>query len=249
MVAPAQAQADQEAAAPPEALRPTLAAHGGLDAFRQYGTLVYDFERRTEAAVIDDQQTIDLVQRNVRIESDDYTLGYNGSVTWITPGPDALNYPASPGFYSSTYFYFFAVPFVFADPGVNAEDAGQATVGGTTYDVVRISFGEGVGHAPEDQYVLYVDPETGRAEMLRYSVTYGEMADDAAPNSVLVYREFQEAGGLVVPQRGTFHAWNGGALGPQKAEVVYTNVSFSSERPDASLFEVHDGAAIEEMPN
>jgi len=175
--------------------------------------------------VIDDRQIIDLVQRNVRIESGDYTLGYNGSVTWIAPGPDALDYPASPGFYSSTYFYFFAVPFVFADPGVNAETAGQATVDGTTYDVVRISFDPDVGHAPEDQYVLYVDPETSQTKMLRYSVTYGDMADDAAPNSVLVYRELQEAGELVVPRRGTFHAWNDGALGPQKAEVVYTNIS------------------------
>jgi hypothetical protein len=246
--APAAAQDAGSDGAQPAALQQTLDAHGGLDAFRGYGTLEYDFERSTESSTIQDRQTIDLSSRSVYIESEGYTLGYDGEVTWITPNAEALSYPASPGFYSSTYFYFFAVPFVFADPGVNAESDGQATVDGTTYDVVRISFDSGTGHAPDDRYVLYVDPETRRTKMLRYSVTYGDMADDRAPNSVLVYRAFQDAGGLTVPRRGTFHAWNGGDLGPEKASVTYTNVSFSPSRPDASLFEAPENAEIEEMP-
>jgi hypothetical protein len=246
---PARAQTDKASTtAMPEVLAEALDAHGGVETFRGYGTLEYDFRRATENETIDDRQTIDLVSRHVYIESDDYTLGSDGETTWIVPDAGALNYPASPGFYSSTYFYFFAVPFVFADPGVNAAADGQQTVGGTTYDVIRISFEPGTGAAPDDRYLLYVDPETHRAQMLRYSVTYGRMADDAAPNSVLVYRAFQETGGLVVPKRGTFHAWNDGDLGPQKAEATYSNVSFSEGRPDPSLFTTPDGAETEEMP-
>lgn len=225
----------------PGALTTALETHGGLDAWQGYGTLTFDFTRTASGGTLDDTQLVDLNARRVRIESDAYTIVHDGQDVGIAPSADALNYGASPRFYSQTYFYFFAVPFVLADPGLNYEQLAPATIDGTTYDVVRVTFDAGVGESPEDTYILYVEQDTGQARMLRYSVTYGDI-DRPEPQSVLVYTEWQEVGGLVVPRRGTFHPWQDGAPGAQTAVVTYDNVDVRTARPADAQFAMPEGA-------
>lgn len=231
----------------PSVLEQCLQAHGGLAAWAEYGTLEYDFSRDVGGTEAQDHQLVDLPTRRVRITSDAYTIVDAATDVWIAPDRDALTYGASPRFYSQTYFYFFGIPFVFADPGVNHEDAGQATVRDSTYDVVRITFDSGVGAAPDDVYYAYLDPDTHRLRMVRYSVTYGDR-EAAEPSSVLVYRDWQKAGGLVVPRRGTYHGWNDGALGEQRGEIMYSNVTFRSERPSDEAFAKPDGGVTVPPP-
>lgn len=223
----------------PEPLAACIEAHGGLDAWQAQGTLEYDFTRTTSEASLSDHQLVDLRERRVRITSDDYTLVHDGTDVGIAPSAEALPYGPGPRFYSQTYFYFFAIPFVLADPGINYEVLPDETVGGTRYEVVRVSYDEGIGESPDDVYIAYVDAETSELGMVRYSVTFGDI-NMTEPNSVIVYREWTDDAGLRVPSRATFHDWNGGDLGPEKAEVTYGNVAFDTERPADSTFAMPD---------
>ncbi len=71
-----------------------------------------------------------------------------------------------------TPFYFFGMPFVFADPGVKQEALGQKDFQGQKYDVIKITFAAGTGDAPDDYYIAYVDPASGQLKLSVYVVTY-----------------------------------------------------------------------------
>ena len=58
--------------------------------------------------------------------------------------------PTDPRFWSLTPYYFIAMPFVMADPGVNPELAEPITVEGRTLDQVYATFDPGTGDAPDD---------------------------------------------------------------------------------------------------
>ena len=104
-------------------------AHGGLESFKGYGTLEYDLDMEIDGVVsIKDHQLFDLNSRKALITSDAYLLGFNGDEAWIKPNMEALGIP--PRFYSSTPFYFFGLPFLFADPGVNLESLGTKELNG-----------------------------------------------------------------------------------------------------------------------
>jgi hypothetical protein len=237
----------QSAEGLPEPLQAAFEAHGGLDTWQQYGTLEYDLDRRLGDTEGQDRQTIDLQDRRVRIDADAYTIGYDGEQVWITPSKDALTYGAPPRFYSQTYFYFFAIPFVFADPGVNAESLGPRTLDGETYDVVRITYGENVGDSPDDQYVAYFDADAHRLHLVLYTVTYGPRTQEQ-PRSALVYEEWQTVGGLRVPKTARYYRWTGDGLGQQVGEATFADVEFREARPPSTLFRKPDDAVIDRIP-
>ncbi len=60
-----------------------------------------------------------------------------------------------------TPFYFFGMPFVFADPGAVHESLGRKSFQGQEYDAVRVTFQKGTGDTPDDFYLLYLDPGSG----------------------------------------------------------------------------------------
>ncbi len=237
--------------APPEpsvssVLAPYLDAHGGLEAWRRFGTLEYDL-RRGEWT---DHQLIDLKGRRVRITSEAYTIGFDGEDVWITPDRDALNYGAPPRFYSGTYFYFFALPFVFADPGTRVEKLEPRTLDGKAYDVLRVTYEAGVGDSPEDEYLAYFDPETKRLRLALYTVTYGRAVEPGAPPryGALRYDEWQTVRGLLVPEHAVYFRWAGDHLGERRSEVWFHNVRFDRASPSPEQFARPEGAVIDAKP-
>lgn len=226
-----------------DALDRGLAAHGGLDTWQSYGMLEYDLVQGDEG----DHQMIDLHTRKVLVANDTYKIGFDGENVWITPGMDAFG--GSPRFYSSLYFYFFGIPFVLADPGTNREDLGQRTVAGKTYDVIQVTFGNGVGDSPDDAYLPHFDPETHQLAMLLYTATYRDQEPSDSYNA-LVYDEWQEVGGLLVPKKMTFHRWDNDQqqLGEPRGERVFNNVRFEQAAPDPSRFAMPEGAAMDTPP-
>lgn len=98
-------------------------------------------------------------------------------------------------FYISTPFYFFGIPFVFADPGVHAESLGEKVLNGRAYDVVKFTYDENVGDTPEDNYVADFDSTTHRLHVVHYIVTYpafrGGKSISELERHALVYDEWQ----------------------------------------------------------
>lgn len=58
--------------------------------------------------------------------------------------------------------YWLLMPYKWDDPGVQAEYMGQETDGaGKSWEVVELSFEEGVGRTPQNMYQAWVEPESG----------------------------------------------------------------------------------------
>ncbi len=226
-----------------------LRAHGGLEVWRTFGRLEFDLAWKFGAKALDDHQLFDLVSRDGRVQCERYAVG--GSMAgdvWVMPEEKALGgTPAR--FYLWTPFYFFALPFVLADDGVKSEALGVRDFSGKQYDVVRCSFGAGIGDAPGDTYTCYFDRGTHRLKLARYLVTYFDKSagakKDAPAEHAIVFDEWQDVQGLVVPRRAVFFNWSGdGVTGEARGSADFTNVRFAKDRPSGQTFEKPASAVL-----
>jgi hypothetical protein len=192
-----------------------------------------------------DHQLIDLKTRKVLITSDTYTIGFDGNEVWVTPDKEAYK-GNSARFYHNLQFYFFAIPFVLADPGTYHESLGKKEFQGVNWDVLKTSFDNQVGDAPDDYYLTYSDPQTHQLKLLLYTVTYFSRNVNGNFNA-RVYDSLQEAGGLLVPAKMISYRWENGILGEKRSETSFRNVRFSKEAPDAAQFVVPEDAYIDKL--
>ena len=154
-------------------------------------------------------------------------------------------------FYAFTPFYFFGLPFFFADPGCKHESQGTKTLDGKEYDVVKFFYEAGIGDTPDDNYVAYFDKETHLLKLVHYIVTYpaftGGKSPDELERQAIVYDEWQKVNGLLVPKKVTSHGWQEGKLiSESPRSFSYENVTFKKEQPAAGLFTKPEGAAVDE---
>lgn len=219
----------------------TLRAHGGLPTWQTFGTLEYDlainFGDKSQA----DHQRFDLSNRHGLITNPDYALGYDGNDVWVDAA-DGKGPVFPPRFYLWTPFYFFGIPFVLADPGVIQTQLPAATFEGREYDVVKITYAAGIGDAPDDYYIVYVDRDTREVRLARYIVTYfakqkGEPTT-GLPESAIVYDTWQTVNGLKLPHRTSLYHWSAetNSLGARKGEMTFANVRLYAPRPPAETF-------------
>ncbi len=227
----------------------TLAAHGGLDKWRSFGGVEYDvIWKSSKKGDKQEHQLFDLQSRSGLITSDAYSLGSSNGEVWIKPGLDALG-GTPPRFYMWTPFYFFGIPFVFADHGAKLESLGKKTFRGQEYDAVRITFGKGTGDTPDDYYVAYLDPKTSQLKLAYYVVTFptmrkGRPVEELEPHAI-VFEEWQPADGLQVPKVAPFYKWTGTDIeGEPLGTLEYSNVHFLKEAPDAAKFAKPSDAVV-----
>jgi Family of unknown function (DUF6503) len=217
-----------------------LEAHGGLAKWRSFAGVEYDLTWKSSGKTRTDHQLFDLQTRSGLITSDDYTLGRSGGEVWIKPGLDALG-GTPPRFYMGTPFYFFGMPFVFADRGAKQESLGQKTFQGKEYDAVKINFAKDTGDTPDDYYVAYIDPATAHLKMVYYVVTYpamrkGRPVSQLEPHAI-VFEDWQTADGLLVPKNAPFFKWTGRDIeGEALGRLEFSNVHFLTQPPDPGKF-------------
>lgn len=134
-------------------------AHGGLAKWKSYGSVEFDLSWSSSKGTKQDHQLFNLRSREGLITGANYSLGTRKGEVWIKPDLAALGgTPAR--FYMWTPFYFFGMPFVFADPGAMHEPLGKKSFQGRDYHATRITFQKGTGDTSEDFYVVYADPES-----------------------------------------------------------------------------------------
>src|SRR5690606_5814271 len=123
--------------------------------------------------------------------------------------------------WATTGYYFEQIPFVLADPGLRYTRLPGDTLDGRPRPVVRVGFDAGVGDAPGDTYVVYLDPDTWRVAAVRYTVTYGRRVDPATPppETLLRYEGYVTVDGLTVPTHFRGFSFEDGRIGPQKSEA------------------------------
>lgn len=230
-----------------------LQAHGGLEAWRKFRQLTYDLNWTGGSSPMADHQIFDLVTRAGRAQCERYAVG--GSFVdgvWVMPNEKALG-SMPPRFYLWTPFYFFSLPFVFADPGAMPTGKGVKTVSGVEYDVVEVRYKAGAGDAPDDTYEAYFERKSGRLKMVCYTVSYFDGGESArqgrARLNAIVYAEWQEVQGLLVPKKATLHEWKDGQpSGASRGEMTFSNVRFAETAPPAGNFEKPAGAVLVSGP-
>lgn len=227
-----------------------IAAHGGLEQWFARGPLRFRFTYTPVDAAQpprDSFQVIDTWSARARhTMPDDQTqqFGWDGKQAWSTDESlDAMR----PRFWSLTPFYFVAVPFVFADEGVNLKAEGEITFEGRTYDLVRATFAEGTGDAPDDFYVVYIDRETSRVGGVRYVVSYPAFFPDGghSPEKFMAYDGEQRVDGIMFPETFRTFAWDADkkVTGDVVTNTTMTDVSFEPTTP-GSFFAVPEGATV-----
>ncbi len=230
----------------PELLTEALNAHGGIEQWAKYRTLSYTVEN-TLGAPKTETQLIDLNTRKVRITGDNYTIGMDGNNVWVAPDKAAFG-KMSARFYHNLVFYFFAIPYVLADPGIIYEDMGLVTISGKKYRALKISYNGGVGDTADDEYIAHFNPETYKLELLLYTVTYFSGQKQIEYNC-LMYNEWQTVNGLEVPASFEGRKYENGEIGEKRYEARFTNVLFDENAPDISEFTMPELAEIDSLIN
>lgn len=223
----------------PAYFRDVVQAHGGLEQWKKLGSM--QFQLKNEGGT--ETHIIDLKNRKDLVKADSYTMGYDGAQVWVSPNKAA--YPGkSARFYHNLYFYFYTIPFVLADPGVHYEQLPDTELQAKRFKTIGVTFAEGIGDTPEDQYRLLIDPETNRMEWLLYTVTFFDGKPSNKFNA-LKYEDYQEQKGLLFPRKMTGYKYENGQIGDVRYSVTIENLQLAEEQPEQGQFEKPEQAEVD----
>jgi len=129
---------------------------------------------------------------------------------------------------------FFSLPFKLTDPGTNWELVDSLKIDSTSYATAKLTFGEDVGDAPDDWYVIYQQPQTGLLQAAAYIVTLGKTIEKAEENPhAIVYQDYKKVDGIWVASRWTFHNWDKeNGIGEQLGDASIRNIKFFDAKDD-----------------
>jgi predicted small secreted protein len=219
-----------------ESVTKIFEAHGSFEKWSSMKSLSY-----TKG---EESNVTNLIDRKIRLESPTQTIGFDGENVWISP--DSLD-ASRARFYHNLYFYFYAMPFVVGDPGVFYEDVEAKEIKGKMYNGVKVSYDNGVGDSPKDNYILWVDPETNLMEWLMYTVTF--RSGEASENySLIRYSDWGVFNGLTLPTKLEWYAYEDGAVGESRNEAVFENIELSTQAMADTLFSAPENSILAPAP-
>lgn len=221
----------------PEAMRKVFEAHGGLTNWKSKRMLSFEIAKPNKT----EKHTIDLYSRNEKIEMSGITMGSNGTDIWLHDENEA--YKGDAVFYHNLMFYFYAMPFVLSDDGINYSDADSLEFEGTSYLGIRISYNDGVGLSSKDEYFIYYNPKTFQMEWLGYTVTFksGKKSDNI---NWIRYNDLINVDGFMLPNSLTWYAAEGRTIKEARSPLKFENVSLSETSQTADFFTQPKGAKI-----
>ncbi|MDC7993932.1 DUF6503 family protein [Altibacter sp. HG106] len=222
----------------PALMQEVLEAHGGRANWNAMQNLCFEFRGRSGVEI----HTVSLPNRLTKIEHEHWSMGYDGNSVWLLENKEDA-YPGNAHFYYNLMFYFYAMPYVLADPGIVYETLPQETLAGTTYDVTKISYKAGTGVSPEDEYKLYTHPEDHTMQWLGYTVTYrsGEQSSDW---HYIKYDRWKAVNGLLLPEKLTWYEVENNQPTSERNDLVFKNISITQTPLEASVFKKPEGAEI-----
>lgn len=224
----------------PENLSKVFDAHGGLDNWNAMKYLAFTMPKKNG-----DEVTItDLKNRKSLIKTPNYNIGFNGTDVWLHNISDKP-YKGNPRFYYNLMFYFYAMPFILADDGIIYKEAEPLNFENKTYPGINISYDAGVGESPEDEYVLYYDPDTYKMEWLGYTVTF-HTKEKGKELHFRRFSDWQEVNGLLLPKTMVRYKYEDNLPTIIHSENHFTDIKLSKEKPNQQIFELPVGATLVE---
>ncbi len=213
-----------------------------VEAFRQKKALAFDLrlrfggQERLKARI-----TATPGSDRIRVDREDGTSLYYYRGEGYKMPPDS-SWPGA-RFDLLTWPYFAMAPFKLSDPGTHWESLPEAKEGEKSYARGKLTFGQGVGDAPDDWYVAHQDVETSLLEGLAYIVTFSRSQKEAEKNPHAIrYSDYVQVEGIPIASQWTFWNWSEeqGFEGPMIGEARLTNIQFTD--PDAGIFQPHEKA-------
>jgi len=201
----------------PEAIQKIFEAHGGLKEWKNKRVLSFEIPKKDVIEV----QTIDLKTRDEKIEIGAISMGSEGTEYWLLD--ENGNYSGDPLFYHNLMFYFYAMPFVISDNGINYSETPALEFDGTSYPGVRISFNDGVGLSSKDEYFVHYNSETFQMEWLGYTVTYrsGEKSEKI---KWIRYNDWMKVNKVILPKSLTWYTVTDGKIIAPSSTRNFENV-------------------------
>lgn len=151
----------------PAAITAVFKAHGGWNTWNKMNNLCFELEGKNGT----ETHTTDLRNRKTKIEHKNWSIGYDGDEVWLLQNEEDA-YQGNARFYHNLMFYFYAMPYILGDDGIVYTEMEPTELDGKTYRGIKVGYEKGVGDSPEDEYILYFDPETNKMTWLGYTVTY-----------------------------------------------------------------------------
>lgn len=190
--------------------------------------------------ILDGKITMLTNSTKVRIDKNDGTkLIYNGNKVMLCP-KEANDKRAR--FDMFTWSYFFALPYKLDDPGTNFKLEKDRTLDSENYATAKLTFAQGTGDAPDDWYVLYINPKNKIVTAAAYIVTYGSNNNISKAESdphMIIYKDYAMIDNIPISTQWDFYGWNEDQGKTDKlGEAIIKDVVFLEE--NASLFEEPD---------
>lgn len=228
----------------------SIEAHGGLATWYSQGPIDFHFNYRPrgEGQIRDTYQRVDTWKARAKQElaaDKSVSFGWDGENAWKYPANADL--PINARFWALTPYYFVSVPFVFSDRGAQLTNEGIASFEDKTYHRVKVTYEEGIGDAPDDYYIAYIDTSTKLMGGLIYIVSYdGFFPGDAhLPEKMLAFDGKQEVNGITLPEAYRTYWWVDNAKGEYITDITLSKVSFQPETVDA-YFAIPEGAMVQD---
>lgn len=237
-----------------------IQAHGGLETWYQTPTSAYTWEyanagsnTRFKTYLVADNRTRQVYHTFLTMGTPDKVQPVTGRMAWdgqnAWMSPDTLQGP-NPRFWATTGYYFQSIPFILSDPGLRYERLPDEVLNDEEYELVRVSYDDGVGDSPGDVYTLYVNKETSLVDAIRYTVTFGRERPEpgaSQPETLFYYEDYETVDGLTVATR--FRGYNviDGEVTSFKNEAWADSISFRVPFDESQLRMPADGR-IQPMP-
>ncbi|MEL7368804.1 MAG: hypothetical protein AAFN74_07825 [Myxococcota bacterium] len=122
--------------------------------------------------------------------------------------------------------------------------AGPKTVGDKTYEVVYATWGQFEAHSDNDQYMVYIDPDSHRIEKIDFTLREA----NRFISSVMHFEEFQTVGGLAFPFKQSITFDVDDDPDDYLHRVTVKSVSLNSERIESFIVDAKLGASGDFKP-
>lgn len=203
----------------PASFTKVLDAHGGLEQWQKMQTLTFD---RVNSAG-NEKIFVNLKSRHDKIEAPNFKMGFDGEQYWVEAD---TSFKRNPIFYHNLMFYFYAMPFVLADEGINYSEVEPLVVDSVSYPGISMAFNDGVGSSPKDDYIVYYNPETFQMEWLGYTATYYSQ-EKSSKFSYIRYPKWASFSGVALPTELTWYRTEEGKVTEPRNNVKFENIQLA----------------------
>ena len=223
----------------PENLSMVLEAHGGLENWKKKRNLSFTIPKPDAAEI----HNVDLYDRRDKIEMPTASMGFDGKSVWLMD--EDKTYKGNPAVYHNLMFYFYAMPFVLADEGINYADTEPLEFEGKSYPGIHISFNDGVGASSKDDYYMYYDADSHQMAWLGYTFTFGSDKKSEDVNYIR-YGDWAEVDGIMLPKVLTWYNNEGTTIKDVKNPLPFENIALSETAKPAEFYKMPENASVVE---